>query len=50
VLPDGVMQHNFLQTWCNFTCLCAWAPEGFFPGRGTSRFFQKFFYWGARSG
>ena len=23
VLPDGVMQ-------CSFTCLCAWASEGFF--------------------
>ena len=39
VLSDDVIQHNFLQ--CNFTCLCAWALEGFFPW-GTSGFFQKF--------
>jgi len=26
------IQHNFLQKWCTFACLCAWASEGFFPG------------------
>jgi len=31
VLPDGVIQHNFPQKWCHFTCLCAWASEGSFP-------------------
>jgi len=34
VLPYGVTQHNFLQKWCNVTCLCAWASEKSFPGRG----------------
>jgi len=34
---------HFLQNWCNFTCLCSWASEGFFPGGGSSGFFQKFF-------
>jgi len=24
VLLDGVIQRNFLQKWCHFTCLCAW--------------------------
>jgi len=42
VLPDCVIQHNFSQKWCHFTCLCAWESEGIFPG-GTSEFFQKFF-------
>jgi len=23
VLPDGVIQHNFSQNWCHFTCPCA---------------------------
>jgi len=45
VLPDGETQHNFLQNWCNFTCLCAWASEGFFQG-GTTGFFQTFFQGG----
>jgi len=40
---------HFLQKWCNLTCLCAWASEGFFQG-GTSGFFQTFFYGGAKSG
>jgi len=43
MLLDGIMQHNFLQKWCNFTCLCAWASEGFYPGGGTSGFYQMFF-------
>ena len=42
VLPDGVIQHNFSQKWCHFTCLCTWAPEGIFPGGATSGFFQRF--------
>jgi len=32
VLPDVAIQHIILQKWCNFTCLCAWASERFFPG------------------
>ena len=48
VLPDGVIQHNFLQKWCNFTCLYAWALEGIFPGGATSGFFQKYFYGGPK--
>jgi len=48
VLPDGVIQHNFLQKWCNFTCLCAWVSEGTFPGGATRGFFQTFFYGGPK--
>ena len=43
VLPDVVMQHNFSQIWCHFTCLHGWAREGIFPGVATSVFLQKFF-------
>jgi len=43
VLTDDVIQHKFLQKWCHFTCLCAWASEGFFPGGGPSGFFKMFF-------
>ena len=25
---------QFLQKWCNYTCLCAWASERFFPWGG----------------
>jgi len=32
---------NLFPKWCNFTCLCAWASEGFIQG-GTSGFFWKF--------
>jgi len=41
VLPDGIILQVFLQRWCNFTCWCAWASEGFIQGR-TSGFFWKF--------
>jgi len=43
VLPNGVIQHNFSQKRCHFTCLCAWASEGIFPGGTTSGFFSKRF-------
>ena len=42
VLPDGVIQHNFLQKWCNFACLCAWASEGFYPGWALVDFSKSF--------
>jgi len=38
VLPDGVMQHNFIRKWCHFACLCARASEGIFQGGATSGF------------
>ena len=44
-----MVQHNFLQKWCNFSCFCAWASEGFFQ-EDTSGFFQTFFYGGGKSG
>jgi len=40
---------QFLQKWYNFTCLCAWASEGFFPG-GRYWIFSKSFSRGAKSG
>ena len=40
---------QFLQKLCNFTCLCAWASEGSFPGR-TLVDFSKSFSRGAKSG
>jgi len=42
VLPDGVIQHNISQNWCNFTCLCAWTSEGIFPGGPPVDFSQVF--------
>jgi len=42
VLPDGVIQHNFSQKWCHFTCLCAWASEGIFPGEPLVDFYKRF--------
>ena len=42
VLPDGVIQHNFLQNSCNFTWLRAWEPEGVFPGMAVVDFSKSF--------
>jgi len=42
VLPDGVIQHNFSQKWCHFTCLCAWASEEIFPGGALVDFSKSF--------
>jgi len=33
---------QFLQKWCKFTCLCAWASEGSFPGRALVDFSKSF--------
>ena len=49
VLPDGVIQQIFSQKCCHFTCLCAWASEGIFPG-GTQVDFPKVFLRGPKSG
>jgi len=40
---------QFLQKWCNFTCLCAWASEGLFPG-GHWWIFSNVVLGGAKSG
>jgi len=40
---------HFLQKWCNLTCLCAWAPEGYFPG-GALVDVSKRFCMGYKSG
>jgi len=48
VLPDGVIQHNFSQKWCHFTCLYAWASEGIFPGGGALVDFSKNFSTGSQ--
>ena len=42
VWPDGVIQRNFVQNLCHFTCLCAWASEGFFPGVALVDFSKSF--------
>jgi len=47
VLPDGVIQHNFFQKWCNLACLCAWASEGSFP-EGHMWIFPKIFLGGPK--
>jgi len=44
VLPDRVIQYTFLQKWCNFTLLCAWASEGIFPRGDTSGATRKCFH------
>jgi len=33
---------QFLQKWCNFVCLCAWASEGFYPGGALVDFSNSF--------
>ena len=43
VLPDGVLQHNFSQRWCHFTCLYAWTSEGIYPGRPLVDSFKCFY-------
>jgi len=48
VLPDGVIQHNFSQKWCHFTCLCTRASEGIFPRGPIGGFFLTFFYGGPK--
>jgi len=40
---------QFLQYWCNFTCLCAWASEGLFPLEH-KWIFPNVFLRGAKSG
>ena len=42
VLPHGVTQQNFSQKWRHFTCLCAWASEGIFPGMPLVDFSKRF--------
>ena len=49
ILRYGVMQHNFLQKWCNFACLCAWASGRFFQGGPLVDFFKSFSRVGAKS-
>jgi len=40
---------QFLQKWCNFICLRAWASEGFYPD-GALVDFSNSFIGGAKSG
>jgi len=48
VLPDGKMQHNFLQKWCNLHACVHERRKEFFQGGGNSGFFQVFL--GGKSG